>query len=210
MRITPLLAVVAVASAVSMLRSPPVAIAAGGAARGAARGGSTSPSALAVPDDAPVMFRLSACGTDLRWINGRGTEGGQYGGSCPPPAWVPARGPAGVQYSPPAGSCVRWVAPRGVEGGHYISTCGPTPRWVPAIGPYGGHYDYAAGASAVQRTTKPIATHTQATGVPSWGFDWGSAGIGAATVVGTVAIGIAAVAEVRRRRIARPPSAITP
>jgi hypothetical protein len=43
--------------------------------------------------------------------------------------------------------------------------------------------------------------------VPSSGFDWGSGGIGAAAGIGAFAIAIAGTAGMRRRRVARPPSA---
>ena len=45
--------------------------------------------------------------------------------------------------------------------------------------------------------------------VASSGFDWGSAGIGAAGAVGTCAIVVAATAGMRRRRVARPRSVAT-
>jgi hypothetical protein len=203
MRIKALLPVVAVV----MLPSPPAAVAAGNAAGGAAGGGSAGPHALALPADAPVPFPSDACGTTVLWVAPHGAERGHYTDSCPHPAWVPARGPAGIRSSSATGSCVRWVAPRGVEGGHYVATCGQRPRWVPALGPAGGHYEYAA--SAIAPTNTPITAQSQANEGPSWGFDWGSAGIGAATVFGAVAIGIATLTEVRRRRMARPPTAIT-
>jgi hypothetical protein len=199
MMIKPLLAIVAVVVAVTMLPDPLVALADGG----------TSQSAPAVPGDtAPIILPLSMC-TNLRWVNGPGTDGGHYVGSCPHLAWVPAQGPAGGYYTWRKGSCVRWTAPRGLEGGYYVATCGPTVRWIPTFGPAGGQADYATSASPIQRTTKPVATQTEATAAPSWGFDWGSAGIVAATVFGAVALGVVAATELRRRRTARPPSAVT-
>ena len=106
----------------------------------------------------------------------------------------------------PLGACthVRWVKPLGVEGGHYVGTCPQQPSWVPARGPAGGHYDYYAGESAIQSSTRPTAEPAQASGAPSWGLDWRSAGLGAATVLGALAIALAAITGLRGRRIARP------
>ena len=57
-----------------------------------------------------------------------------------------------------------------------------------------------AGLSAASRATyapnpKPITPHVAATSAPSAGFDWGSAGIGAALVVGALLIGLGGAAE---------------
>jgi hypothetical protein len=52
--------------------------------------------------------------------------------------------------------------------------------------------------------TKPITRHVPATSAPSAGFDWGSAGIGAAVIVGALLIGLGAAVEARRRRQIHP------
>jgi hypothetical protein len=51
---------------------------------------------------------------------------------------------------------------------------------------------------------QPITTPRVVVSAPSSGLDWGSAGLGAAAVVGAVAIAAAGVVGLRRRRIARP------
>jgi hypothetical protein len=50
---------------------------------------------------------------------------------------------------------------------------------------------------------KPIRPHVPATSAPSAGFDWGSAAIGAAVIVGALLLGLGA-AELRRRRQIQP------
>jgi hypothetical protein len=84
-------------------------------------------------------------------------------------------------------------------------------RWTATFGPAGGHSEYATHRRSIADPDhdKPIAIQTRATAAASWAFDWGSAGIGAATVFGAVALGIVAATEVRRRRTASPSSAIT-
>jgi hypothetical protein len=158
-----------------------------------------NPTALA--QLAPIATPLGAC-AHVRWVKPLGPGGGHYVAACPQqPSWVPARGPGGGHYDYASSSCVRWVRGRGPAGGYYVGTCSPQPRWVPARGPGGGHYDYV-GASTTQRSTGPTAAPAQAKGAPSWGLDWGSAGIGAATVLGALAIALAAITGLRRR--ARP------
>jgi hypothetical protein len=193
------------AVAAGMLALPAAAVAAPAVVGATALVGPTNQTALAQPSGlGPIATPLGAC-THVRWVKPLGVEGGHYVGTCPQqPSWVLARGPAGGHYDYAASSCVRWVRPRGTEGGHYVGTCLPQPRWVPARGPAGGHYDYYAGASAIQSSTRPTAEPAQASGAPSWGLDWGSAGLGAATVLGALAIALAAITGLRRRRIARP------
>ncbi len=153
---------------------------------------------------APVATRLGACMTHVRLVKARGPAGGHYAGTCSPQSrWVPAVGPAGGHYDYAANSCVRWVGARGPAGGHYVGTCSPQARWVPAHGPRGGHYVYA-GASTTQSSTKPTATATEESGAPSWGFDWESAGIGAAGIIGALALALAGISGLRSRRIAGP------
>jgi hypothetical protein len=53
----------------------------------------------------------------------------------------------------------------------------------------------------------PAPTLTEAS--DTGGFDWGSAGIGAAAGIGAFAIALAGTAEMRRRRLTRRPSAIS-
>jgi hypothetical protein len=53
-------------------------------------------------------------------------------------------------------------------------------------------------------SAQPISRHAPATSAPSSGFDWGSAGIGAAVVAGALLIGLAGAAELRRRRQIQP------
>jgi len=50
---------------------------------------------------------------------------------------------------------------------------------------------------------KPIRPHVPATSAPSAGFDWGSAAIGAAVIVGALLLGLGG-AELRRRRQIQP------
>jgi hypothetical protein len=193
------------AVAAGMLALPAAAVADSAIAGATPLVGLANHTALAQPFGlGPVATPLGACTTHVRWVKPRGVEGGHYDAACPQPSWVPARGAEGGHYDYAATSCVRWVPPRGTEGGHYVGTCLPQPRWVPARGPAGGHYDYYAGASAIQSSTRPTAEPAQASGAPSWGLDWGSAGLGAATVLGALAIALAAITGLRRRRIARP------
>jgi hypothetical protein len=151
----------------------------------------------------PIATPQGACVTRVRWVKPLGVGGGHYVSGCPQPRWVPARGPGGGHYDFVATRCMRWVKPRGIDGGHYVGTCGPQPRWVPAHGPGGGHYVYA-GPLKTQSPTRPTATSTKASGAPSWDFDWGSAGIGAAGIIGALALALAAIGGLRVRRIAGP------
>ncbi|HEX5853061.1 MAG TPA: hypothetical protein VFY36_08210 [Solirubrobacteraceae bacterium] len=98
---------------------------------------------------------------------------------------------------------LRWVPARGPGGGHYDWSPSSCVRYVSARGPGGGHYDYSSIASAIHGSTKPIAPRP-ASHAAAWGFDWGSAGIGAATVLGAFAIALAARTALHRRRIATP------
>jgi hypothetical protein len=50
----------------------------------------------------------------------------------------------------------------------------------------------------------PISRHAPAASAPSSGFDWGSAGIGAAVVAAALLIGLGGAAELRRRRQIQP------
>ena len=163
-------------------------------------------SALAQPTDlGPIVAPLSGCMTHLRWVPARGPGGGHYDWSPSSCArWVPARGPGGGHYDSSPSSCVRYVSARGPGGGHYVDTCPGQPRYVSARGPGGGHYDYSSIASAIHGSTKPIAPRPASHAGAAWGLDWGSAGIGAATVLGALAIALAAITALRRRRIARP------
>src|SRR5690348_13615359 len=162
-------------------------------------------SALAQPTDlGPIVAPLSGCMTHVRWVPARGPGGGRYDWSPSSCArYVSARGPGGGHYDSSPSSCARYVSARGPGGGHYVDTCPGQPRYVPARGPGGGHYDYSSIALATHGSTEPnapmAASHTAA-----WGFDWGSAGIGAATVLGAFAIALAATTALRRRRIATP------
>jgi hypothetical protein len=197
------LAVAAVAA--GMLAVPAAAVADSAVVGAAALVGAHNQPVFAQPFGlGPIATPLGACITHVRWVKPLGVEGGHYVAACPQPRWVPARGPAGGHYDFAATSCVRWVRPRGVEGGHYVGTCSPQPRWVPAHGTQAGHYEYVSGASAIQNPTRPTAAPAQASGAPSWGLDWESAGIGATTVLGALAIALAAITGLRRRRIARP------
>jgi hypothetical protein len=62
----------------------------------------------------------------------------------------------------------------------------PVPRPAPT---------WPADPHVIPRSDAPAA-------VSGAGFDWDSAGIGAATVLGAIAVGTAGVAVVRRRRVA--------
>jgi hypothetical protein len=68
---------------------------------------------------------------------------------------------------------------------------------VPADVVSGGSTSPDAGPVVVQRTVEPS------------GFDWGSAGIGAAGAVGAFAIVLAGTTGMRRRRVARVQSVVT-
>ena len=150
----------------------------------AAIAGPAGHSTLAQPSDlGSIVAPLSGCMTHLRW--------------------VPARGPGGGHYDWSPSSCVRYVSARGPGGGHYVDTCPGQPRYVSARGPGGGHYDYSSIASAIHGSTKPIAPRP-ASHAAAWGLDWGSAGIGAATVLGAFAIALAAITALHRRPIATP------
>jgi hypothetical protein len=56
---------------------------------------------------------------------------------------------------------------------------------------------------------QPIVQRTAAINTQSSGFDWGSAGIGAAGGVGAFAVALAGTAGMRRRRVTRPRSIAT-
>jgi hypothetical protein len=62
----------------------------------------------------------------------------------------------------------------------------------------------AASPATYAPTPKPISPHVPATSAPSAGFDWGSAAIGAAVIVGALLIGLGGAAELRRRRHIQP------
>jgi hypothetical protein len=188
------------ALAMSILTIPATAI-----ADPAALVGPSNHSALAQPNDlGPIVAPLSGCMTHLRYVSARGPGGGHYDWSATSCArYVSARGPGGGHYDASPSSCVRYVSARGPGGGHYVDTCPGQPRYVPAHGPGGGHYDYSSTASAIHGSTEPIAPGP-ASHAAAWGFDWGSAGIGAATVLGAFGIALAAITAMRRRRIATP------
>src|SRR5206468_10754399 len=86
----------------------------------------------------------------------------------------------------------------GAEGGHYVGTCPQQPRWVPARGAEGGHYEWVAGKPA-SVNPRPISTTAEGSAAQSSRFDFGSAAIGAATVVCALAIALAVITGVRRR-----------
>ena len=162
----------------------------------------TTPSA-AIADPA-VVTPSGLCATHIRWVAPRGAEGGHYVGTCDRrPSWVPARGTEGGHYDSQLSTCLRWVAPRGAEGGHYVGTCPQQPRWVPARGAEGGHYEWVAGKPA-SVNPRPISTTAEGSAAQSSRFDFGSAAIGAATVVCALAIALAMITGVRRRRVAGP------
>jgi len=190
---------------VGMLTIPGAAIADSPAIGATALVGPANQSALAQPVGlGPIATLLGACNTHVRWITPLGAEGGHYVAGCPQQlSWVPARGTEGGHYDYGTNRCVRLVQPRGTEGGHYVGTCSPQPRWVPAHGTQAGHYE-SVGASATQSSTKPIATAASTSDTTSWDLDWESAGIGAASIIGALAIALAALGGLRGRRIAGP------
>jgi hypothetical protein len=53
---------------------------------------------------------------------------------------------------------------------------------------------------------QPITRSGAVVNAPAPGFDWGSAGIGAAAGVGSLAIALGVAGEMRRRRVTRPRS----
>jgi hypothetical protein len=62
----------------------------------------------------------------------------------------------------------------------------------------------AGGPPTWPATPQPITAPRVVVSAPSSGLDWGSAGVGAAAVLGTFAIAAAGVVGLRRRRVARP------
>jgi hypothetical protein len=62
----------------------------------------------------------------------------------------------------------------------------------------------AAGPPTWPAAPQPISAPRVVVSAPSSGLDWGSAGVGAAAVLGTFAIAAAGVVGLRRRRVARP------
>jgi hypothetical protein len=62
----------------------------------------------------------------------------------------------------------------------------------------------AASPATYAPNPKPVSPHVPATSAPSAGFDWGSAAIGAAVIVGALLIGLGGTAELRRRRQIQP------
>jgi hypothetical protein len=62
----------------------------------------------------------------------------------------------------------------------------------------------AASPATHAPNAKPISAHVPATSAPSAGFDWGSAAIGAAVIVGALLVGLGGAAELRRRRQIQP------
>jgi hypothetical protein len=188
-----------------MLTIPAAAAVADPAAVGAAAlVGAANQSAPPQPTDlGPIVTPVRACATHPRWVKPRGTEGGQYAGThadtsragCPRAA-PKAATTTGARAAACAGS--RPAAPKAATT---LGTCGHQPRWVPGRGIEGGHYDYSAGASAIPELDEADRDASEA---PSSGFDWGSAGIGAATVLGALAIALTAITGLRRPRITRP------
>jgi hypothetical protein len=67
----------------------------------------------------------------------------------------------------------------------------------------------AAGPPTWPANPTPIARTRAVVNAPASGLDWGSAGIGGAAVAGAVAITLAGIVGVRRRRTARPRPLIT-
>jgi hypothetical protein len=66
--------------------------------------------------------------------------------------------------------------------------------------------DAASQVPTLQANPQPIVEHTATANAQSSGFDWSSAGIGAAGGVGAFAIALAGTTGIRRRRVARPRS----
>jgi hypothetical protein len=62
----------------------------------------------------------------------------------------------------------------------------------------------ATGPPTWPASPQPVTTPRVVVSASSSGLDWGSAGVGAAAVLGTFAIAAAGVLGLRRRRIARP------
>jgi hypothetical protein len=184
MKTTQLLAAGALAAA--MLTTPTAALAGPATA--------TNP---AIATDPAIATQLETCATPQRYVPAIGPAGGHYV-ACPNVKWVPARGGIGGHYEFPVPPCVRYVPAIGPAGGYYISTCPNQPKWVPARGGIGGHY-----ATATENAELSSIT-TQATTASSWSFDWGSAAVGAATMIAALAIALLAITELRRRRMTAP------
>jgi hypothetical protein len=69
-----------------------------------------------------------------------------------------------------------------------------------------GRQIVATGPPTWPSSPQPLANPRAASSAPSSGLDWGSAGIGAAAVLGALAITAAGILGLRRRRIPRPGS----
>jgi hypothetical protein len=67
-----------------------------------------------------------------------------------------------------------------------------------------GRQIIATGPPTWPASPHPITTPRVVVSAQSSGLDWGSAGVGAAAVIGAVAIASAGILGLRRRRIARP------
>jgi hypothetical protein len=67
-----------------------------------------------------------------------------------------------------------------------------------------GHAIVAIGPPTWPAAPEPITAPRVVVSAPSSGLDWGSAGVGAAAVLGTFAIAGAGLVGLRRRRVARP------
>jgi hypothetical protein len=104
-------------------------------------------------------------------------------------------------YVPPAALSTAAPATQSAKANVYVP---PAALYTaaPATQPAGANV-YVPPA-ALYTNPKPISRHVPATSAPSSGFDWGSAGIGAAAILGALLIGLGGAAEVRRRRQIQP------
>jgi hypothetical protein len=111
-----------------------------------------------------------------------------------PPAALYAPAPADHSvkanvYVPPAALSAPAPADHSAKANVYVAPAALYPATPAKV-------DVPAAPSA-----KPISRHAPATSAPSSGFDWGSAGIGAAVLAGALLIGLGAAAVRRRRQI---------
>ena len=162
----------------------------------------TTPSA-AIADPA-VVTPSGLCATHVRWVAPRGAEGGHYVGTCDrQPSWVPARGTEGGHYDSQLSTCLRWVAPAAQKA---ATTSAPARSSRAGSPPAAPKAATTSGSRANRRASTQGRSQRPAEGstAQSSRFDFGSAAIGAATVVCALAIALAVITGVRRRRVAGP------
>jgi hypothetical protein len=103
-----------------------------------------------------------------------------------------------------------WYAGKSTIQGSTQSDGATAHVYVPPAALFAGNATTRAAAPPTwPASPKPIARTRAVVNAPASGLDWGSAGIGGAAVVAAVAITLASIVGVRRRRTARPRPLIT-